>query len=250
MEAAARGAPWHRRHGPGSSSCHHPAAPAHPSASNPASLASEPSAAPAVARQSRSWHGASDSGATASCPGDSGTGRGQLVQPGAAEQTWPPGMCRCHRSFESAQMSPKGAWHNARPAQGLLSCFEDQAGQMGGHGGVPQLHRGSAWGRGLRRARGEQSPRGTAGQGSGGVTGMLVPQGTESKASGGGGSRPLPRRADQVRAAPEQRARRLGRSELAPADGGMFIRREVCNFSSPVSICGNVTCAAWCSLQA
>lgn len=40
------------------------------------------------------------------------------------------------------------------------------------------------------------------------------------------------------------------RSELVPDDGGMFIPCEVCSSSSPVSICSNVTCAAWCSLQA
>lgn len=43
---------------------------------------------------------------------------------------------------------------------------------------------------------------------------------------------------------------RFGRSELALADGSVFILPAVCNFSSPVSICGDVTCAAWCSLQA
>lgn len=193
MEAAARGASWHRRHGPRSSSCHHPAAPAHPSASNPASLASKPSAAPAVARQSRSWHGASDSGATASCPGDSGTGRGQLVQPGAPEQTWLPGMRRSHRSFESAQMSPKGAWHNARPAQGLLSCFEDQAGQMGGTWGRPPAAPRQCVGTWPAQSQGgAEPPGGLLGRAVGGSRGCWCHKALKAKRVVGGAAAPCP----------------------------------------------------------
>lgn len=61
-------------------------------------------------------------------------------------------------------MSPKGAWHNAGLAQGLLGQFEAWAGRMGDTGVSPSCTEAARGDVACAEPGGNRAPRGAAGQ--------------------------------------------------------------------------------------